>query len=192
MSILIVYESMFGATHTVAEEIATATRHLTPVTVASVQDLSPERLPHSELVILGAPTHSHGLSTPVSREKAALIDLVNDSGLQLEHEENPIGMREWLARAQFPAGSAFAVFDTRIRDPRLLVGSAAHHVARVLRSTGHPLVAPPESFFVMDNHRLEPGERGRAQAWGEFLARNGAPSRPTPGTPESQRDESET
>ncbi|SDZ42638.1 universal stress protein [Herbiconiux ginsengi] len=190
MSTLIVYESMFGATHAVAEEIASGIRRRNDVTVVSVHDLDPEQVPEADLIVLGAPTHVHGLSTPVSRENAALVGLDSYSGLQLEHDQNPIGMAEWLERAQLPADAGFAVFDTRIRGPRLLVGSAAHHVASLLHTRGIDLVAPPTSFFVMDNHRLEPGERERASAWGAEL---GLPQPkpfdavldPTPATPAS-------
>jgi nucleotide-binding universal stress UspA family protein len=171
MSALIVYESLFGATHEVAEEIAAGLRQHKPATVVSVHDLDPEQIPESDLIVLGAPTHTHGLSTPVSRENAALLELDGFSGLQLEHAQNEIGMAEWLERAQFPAGAVFAVFDTRIRGPRLLVGSAAHHLASLLHTSGIELVTPPESFNVMDNHRLEPGERERAREWGTGIER---------------------
>jgi nucleotide-binding universal stress UspA family protein len=39
-------------------------------------------------------------------------------------------------------------------------------MAGLLRKNGRQLVTPPESFHVMDNHRLEPGERERAREWG--------------------------
>jgi nucleotide-binding universal stress UspA family protein len=190
MSALIVYESMFGATHAVAEEIASGIRHRSPATVISVQDLDPEQVPAADLIVLGAPTHGHGLSTPVSRESAALVGLDSYSGLHLEHDQNPIGMAEWLERAQFPGDAVFAVFDTRIRGPRLLVGSAAHHLAGVLRNDGRRLVTAPESFYVMDNHRLEPGERERAREWGTGIVMDqpapfDAAADPVPASPAS-------
>ncbi len=170
MPALIVYESMFGATHAVAEEIAAGLRDRTPATVASVNDLDPEHLPEADLIVLGAPTHGHGLSTPVSRGDAALIGLDSYSGLRLEHDDNAVGMAEWLERAVLPADAVVAVFDTRIRGPRLVVGSAGHHVVRLLRAGGREPVVASESFYVMDNHRLEPGERQRAREWGAALA----------------------
>ncbi|MCS5716555.1 universal stress protein [Herbiconiux sp. CPCC 205763] len=166
MAALVIYESLFGATHEVAEEIAAGLRQNMRATVISLHDLDPDQLPQSELIVLGAPTHTHGLSTPASRENAALLGLDGYSGLQLEHDHAPIGMAEWLEGAEFPADTAFAVFDTRIRGPRLLVGSAAHHLESVLRESGIELLTPPQSFYVMDNHRLEPGERERARSWG--------------------------
>ncbi len=121
--------------------------------------------------MLGAPTHNHRLSTIESRTQAALIALDTFAGVQLDRgESDSIGMREWLSSVSIPAGTCLAVFDTRIRGPRLLIGSAGHNIARILHSAHLDLVAEPMSFYVMENHRLEPGQRSRARQWGNQLA----------------------
>jgi dienelactone hydrolase len=64
-----------------------------------------------------------------------------------------------------------AVFDTRAHKPELLVGSAAHGVARRLQRQGYRLIVEPESFFVQGTPGpLEDGELERAAEWAEALA----------------------
>lgn len=181
MSILIVYESLFGATHEVAEEFAIAARAVTTVEVKAVEDVDPTAIPHAELIVLGAPTHHRGLSTANSRADAELIADDPFSGNHLERDATT-GMREWLGQAVLPAGSVYVAFDTRIRGPRLFVGSAAHRIQAFLDDRRMIVVAPPESFLVMDNNRLEPGERGRAGEWGDRVARTLVPVGATSGT----------
>lgn len=68
--VTIVYESMFGSTRKVAEAIA---RGLGPRTTTRVVRVSeaPDSIVDADLVIIGAPTHAHGLSRPESRAEAA-------------------------------------------------------------------------------------------------------------------------
>jgi hypothetical protein len=62
------------------------------------------------------------------------------------------------------------VFDTRADKPALLVGSAAHGMARRLRHRGYRLVAEPESFFVEGTSGpLEAGELERAAEWAKTV-----------------------
>ena len=175
MSILIVYESLFGATHEVAEEFAIGAGAFTEVSVISVDDIDPAAIPNADVIVLGAPTHSRGLSTASSRAVAALIADDPCSGSRLERDPL-LGMREWLDRAVLPTGSVYATFDTRIRGPRLFVGSAARRIEKVLTRRGLTIAAPPVSFIVMTNHRLEPGERGRAGEWGSRAAQTLLPA----------------
>jgi hypothetical protein len=61
-------------------------------------------------------------------------------------------------------------FDTRLRLPRCLSGSAASGIGRKLRHAGARVVAPGESFFVTRAPALEEGEVERAAAWAASLA----------------------
>ena len=67
---------------------------------------------------------------------------------------------------------AVAAFDTRVRWPKLLSGSAAEGIAKRLTSDGATLIVPPESFIVTTRKPilLEPGELPRATAWAGTLA----------------------
>ena len=87
-----------------------------------------------------------------------------------------IGIREWLAAAgAAPAGVAAAAFDTRIKGPGLLWGSAAKAAAGRLGDQGFRMVAPPESFLLKGptgpvHDVLVAGEIERARRWGAALA----------------------
>src|SRR5262249_53037371 len=124
----------------------------------------PPSLQDIDLVVLGAPTHVHGLSSARSRQAA--LEQHGAGG------EVGIGARGWIDQLPPSGGPAFAVFDTRAHKPVLLVGSAAHGMARRLRRRGYRLAAQPESFFVDGTPGpLEAGELERAAEWGRTLAR---------------------
>jgi Flavodoxin domain len=162
MRSLVVYESWFGNTRRIAEKVAAVLAKEGDVTLVSVDDPIPS-LQGLDLVVLGAPTHVHGLSSKRSREGAF------DQGAE---GWNPgIGARGWIGRLPQGGGPAFAVFDTRAHKSTLLVGSAAHRMAHRLRRRGYELVTEPESFFVEGTPGpLEEGELERAWEWGRTLA----------------------
>jgi hypothetical protein len=161
MKSLVVYESWFGNTQRIAEKIATALVPEGEVEVVTVDDPLPSLI-GVDLVVLGAPTHVHGLSSTRSRKGA--IDQRGDAG------EPGIGARGWVD--QLPACRArLAVFDTRAHKPQLLVGSAAHGLARRVQRRGYQLAGEPQSFFVQGTPGpLEEGELERAWEWGRTLA----------------------
>jgi hypothetical protein len=162
MRSLVVYESWFGNTRLVAEEIAAGLAREGEVDVVSVDEpLAP--LEGVDLLVVGAPTHVHGLSGRRSREAA-----VDQGG----HGEPGIGVRGWIDSLPSGAGGPrAAVFDTRAHKPVLLVGSAARGIARRLRQRGYQLAAEPQSFFVEGTPGpLEEGELERASEWGRTLA----------------------
>jgi hypothetical protein len=116
-----------------------------------------------DLLVVGAPTHVHGLSTGRSRKGA--IEQRGQEG------EPGIGVRGWLDKLPVLGRPAVAVFDTRAHKPELLGGSAAHGIAKRLRKHGYRLTAEPESFFVNGTPGpLEDGELERAAEWGKALA----------------------
>src|SRR3954470_24098776 len=67
MRSLVVYESWFGNTRRIAEEIAAGLAHEGQVDLVTVDDPLPP-LEDVDLLIVGAPTHIHGLSSKRSRE----------------------------------------------------------------------------------------------------------------------------
>jgi len=69
MRTLVVYESWFGNTRRIAEKVAAAIAPESEVELASVDDPVPS-LVRVDLVVLGAPTHVHGLSSARSRQGA--------------------------------------------------------------------------------------------------------------------------
>jgi hypothetical protein len=164
MRILVVFESMFGATEEVAEAIGKGLAVAAPVEVVNVDD-APTDLTGVDLLVVGGPTHVHGMSRPATRKSAA------------EQVDRPTrsetGVREWLdSLGPVPQGLPVAAFDTRIDKSRLLTGAASLGIAKRLRRLGCPTAAPAESFFVGTTPAdagPNPGELDRAEAWGAAL-----------------------
>lgn len=177
MRAVIVYESMFGNTQTIAEAVALGLSiHGIEVVHCEVGQAPPELVEDHDLVVVGAPTHALSLSRTESRASAA------------EQATAPLvspgeGIREWLERLPAGDGRHIATFDTHI-DKRI-PGSASKAARRRLRRLGYRPVAPAESFFVSDMQGpLVDGEVERARAWGVRLAMAiGATGRAEPSNP---------
>ena len=162
MRAVVAYESWFGNTGALAEAVADELRVDHEVTLVSV-DEPPPSLDGVDLVVVGAPTHVHGLSSRLSRRAA-----LDQKG---EEREPGQGARGWLAELPPGEGRRAAAFDTRINKPVVLVGSAARTLVRRLARKGFELAAPAESFFVHDSEGpLEDGELERARAWARRVA----------------------
>jgi hypothetical protein len=91
-----------------------------------------------------------------------------ENEIRLEPSAREDGVREWFTTAGLVATPA-AAFDTRMHGPAVFTGRASVRIARLLRRHGAPLLAPPESFMVSKDNRLDPGEADRARAWGAHL-----------------------
>jgi hypothetical protein len=169
MRALVVYESMFGNTREVAQAVADGVRTRMPVELVEVA-AAPRVIPADvALLLIGSPTHAHGLSNPKSRADAA-----GRAGDKLV--SRGIGLVDWLAVVRPEAGPiATVAFDTRIKGPGLLWGSAAKAATKLLRAPHFSVIAQPVSFLVggptgpMFN-RLDAGERERATTWGASIA----------------------
>jgi hypothetical protein len=175
MDALVVYESMFGNTHAIAEAVATGLRSQHVVTVLPVGSVTQEEVDRAELLVVGGPTHGHGMSRPSTRQGATEQAAKGKDGLELDPGPNEPGVRSWLESTTFRPVAA-AAFDTRVDKPALLTGRASKGIARRLREAGLHLVAPAESFLVDMHNRTEPGELERAEAWGRDVAGNAAAS----------------
>ena len=169
MRAVVVYESMYGNTHQVADAIGAGLGTAFDVDVVPVSQADPELLAGTELVVVGGPTHAHSMSRPGTRKAAAEAGSKPVSGLRIEPDATGPGMREWLGslgRYQVKA----AAFDTRVHAPAALTGRASKGAARLLRAHGFELAAEPESFLVTKQDRLMPGELTRAREWAAKLA----------------------
>ncbi len=168
MRALVVYESMFGNTQSVALAIAAGLRATMQAEAVEVTEASPILAADVELLVVGGPTHAHGLTNPKTRTNAA-----ERAGARLVTRGD--GIREWLdTLVPVPSGLAATAFDTRIKGPELLWGSAAKGAAKRLRALGF-WVLPTASFLVGGPSgdpfdRLPVRELERAKAWGEMLA----------------------
>jgi len=166
MNVEIVYESMFGATRQIAEALAEGMHPAATVTLVNVNDADPT-FPEADLVLVGGPTHVHGMSRHETRDQAVAWSRDPDRHLKLEPGAPGIGIRDWLDGVTGPFGR-FLAFDTRADAARLLSGSAATHIQKQLRRAGGEPIGESESFLVHDNG-LEAGELARARAVGASL-----------------------
>lgn len=171
MRALVVYESMFGNTHAVAQHIAEGIEASGGVTVLAVHDATAEQIASADLVVVGGPTHVHGMSRKTSRSSAVEM-AAKDEALELDPDAYGEGLREWFddLADDVGAGRVAAAFDTRVHGSTMLTGQASKGITKRLRSHGFDLVVEGESFFVDKSNHLEAGEIDRATAWGQQLA----------------------
>jgi flavodoxin len=147
MNALVLYESRFGNTEKIAEAIALTLQVEMPTRLAAVADIDDcaEALEDVDLLVVGGPTHRHGIS-PILHETLACL-----GGRALD-------------------GVRVATFDTKLHGPRLVTGSAATRLARLLRHHGAWIFVPPASFLVEGGEGpLDAGEFEHARAWAQEL-----------------------
>jgi flavodoxin len=148
MKTIVIYDSLYGNTKSVAEAIG---KTLGPDTmIANVKDTIPAMTRGMDLVIVGAPTHG---GRP-SKDMKAFLDNLPPESLK---------------------GIRVAAFDTRssIEDQgafvKMLVnflGYAAKHILKSLEKRGGISVAEPEGFIVQGKEGpLREGELERAAGW---------------------------
>ena len=158
MKALVVYESLFGNTEQVARAVGQGLRRSMEVEVVEVGSAPPLAPEGVDLLVVGAPTHAHGLSRPGTRK-------TEDRG------EPGIGVREWLETVPAAPGASVAAFDTRFHKPRWITGSAARSIAARFAKQGCRTIAEPESFFVAGTQGpLRERELLRAARWGVALS----------------------
>jgi hypothetical protein len=169
MRAVVVYESMYGNTHTVAEAIGAGLGGTMTVEVVSVHDATTDVLAGADLLVVGGPTHVHSLSRATTRASAIAEAAKPGHDLDLDPDAEGDGLREWFDTAG-PLAPRAAAFDTRIDVPAAMSGRASKGIGKRLRKHGCTLVAAPESFLVTKDSRLEPHEAERATAWATSLA----------------------
>jgi flavodoxin len=143
MNTLVVYDSKYGNTERIAEAIALTLQEALPTRLASIEEIDDceEWLRGIDLLVVGGPTHRHGISDPLKTPLACLGD-------------RALG------------GLRVAVFDTRVHGARLITGSAAAGLAKLLRHRGAWVVVPPASFIVGGTEGpLGEGELEHAREW---------------------------
>ena len=169
MRALVVYESMFGNTHVVADHIGEGLRSRCETTVLPVSEATPEQIAAADLLVVGGPTHVHGMTSTTSR-RSAVEQAAKDDDLELDPDAEGPGLRDWFDELPKRDGRRAAAFDTRIDAAAALTGRASKGISRRLRSHGFELVATPQSFLVDKHNHLLDGEAARATEWGTALA----------------------
>jgi Flavodoxin len=178
MKITIVYESMFGNTHEVAQAIGDGVRDAQPdadVECLPVGDASPELIKSTDLLVVGGPTHIRGMTSGFSRKMGVSgeekAEAKGEPTHELEEDAEGPGVREWFdSLPEIEDNGHAAAFDTRLGSA--MAGGAARGIARRLRRHGYHLVSDPEGFVVEDAYGpLRAGETDRAKEWGAQLVR---------------------
>jgi len=168
MNVLVVYESSYGNTHRIADAIGEGLGATHTVTVVPVAKVTKVLLDRVDLVVVGGPTHIHGMSRTATREKAADAAHQSGSSLVLDADEGP-GLRDWFADLP-PINAYGAAFDTRFNASPLLTGRASKGISKQLRQHGFDEIAEPMSFLVTKESQLDTGQLDAAHRWGELLA----------------------
>ena len=161
MKAVVVYESLWGNTATVARAIAGGIGPDTPA--LSTAEATAERVADADLIVAGAPVFAFHLSSDRSRE-----DIRRNPPKGPAPDFSHPSMRSWLDA--LPAGSGrSAAFDTQAKGP---FGKGAPAIAEALEAKGYERLAEPHGFVVKGKTGpLRDGELERARAWGAELAR---------------------
>jgi len=170
MRTVIIYESLYGNTLRVAEELASVAREYGEVDLVPAEEAGPEVTMGAGLVLIGGPTHLHGMSHRATRQGGA-ADAAAPAAAPTVGQRPPgidaagAGLREWFHRVDRVHGTRAAAFDTRLDGPELLTGRASLGISRRLRHHGFTEVAAPRSFLVDKHNELLDGEVARARDW---------------------------
>ncbi|MCG9479613.1 MAG: flavodoxin family protein [Actinomycetia bacterium] len=141
MTTLVVYDTTYGNTKTIAEAVARGLG--AGASSVSVSDFKPGMLSGVDVLVTGAP-----------------IIAWRPSG----------GMKKFLSKLSPGqlSGVKAACFDTRIKTK--LSGDAAHKMAKVLKKAGADLIVDPEAFIVRGKEGpLAEGEEERARKWADQI-----------------------
>jgi hypothetical protein len=170
--VLVVYESMYGNTHAVADAIGVGLRTALGddgmVEVVSVHDAGPAVVVGADVLVVGGPTHAHGISRASTRASAITDATKPEPPLELDPDAEGDGLREWFDGLGEVDARA-AAFDTRVDMAVAFTGRASKGIAKRLKRHGCELVAEPESFLVTKDTHLEPHEVEHATKWGAAL-----------------------
>ncbi|MGZ6839856.1 MAG: flavodoxin family protein, partial [Frankiaceae bacterium] len=95
MRAIVVYESIYGNTHTVADHIAAGLRPTFDVTVVPVGEATRELVSEADLLVVGGPTHAHGMTRRGTRKSGVDAGLKSDD-LSVDPDAEGPGLRDWL------------------------------------------------------------------------------------------------
>ena len=168
MRALVVYESMYGNTHVIASNIADGLRAAHEVTLVPVARATADLVAQADLLVVGGPTHMHGLSTSSSRQLAVKTAARSARRRPLDPDAAGPGLRDWFGRLAGRRALA-AAFDTRLVGIPVFTGRASRGIGRLLKRHGYFLVVPAESFLVSRENLVVDGETSRARRWGVAL-----------------------
>ena len=144
MKTLVVYDSLYGNTKTIAQAIGDAIPD--EVEVLHVGEANASGLDAYDLLVVGAPTHA----AKPSPDMQGFLDQIQARALE---------------------GVKVAAFDTRMTSKLITIfGTAAPKIAKALKEKGGTLVGEPIGIYVKGGEGpLKDGEVERAAAWAKGL-----------------------
>lgn len=153
MRALIVYDSTFGNTRSLAEAMQQALGE--ECRALAVAEIQPSDLEAADLLIVGSPTQG-GRPTPATMR---FLRGITPGSARFTHMA---AFDTRLARAEQHVG---------LRLLMLVIGFAAPRIARELEARGGDMAAPPEGFIVDGKEGpLRSGEQERARVWAKWVA----------------------
>ena len=163
MKAIVVYESYWGNTASVARAIAEG---IGPDAKAmSTAEAKGDALAGVGLVVAGSPIVAFALPTEKARNAMAAKPGKAPAPPDLSHPS----LRSWLESLPKGNGCA-AAFETGFK---LSPGGAAATILKMLKGSGYEPVAKKERFLVKGSYGpLREGELERAKAWGAELAKS--------------------
>ena len=146
MNALVIYDSQFGNTERIARAITSMLSEFGQARATCIDPTQPVDFQGVDLLIIGCPTQA---KRPTPAMQSFLVNV------------SPTSL----------SGLAVACFDTRIRGPLWMWGSAARVIDTKLREMGALPALPPESFLVTLTNPplLVNGEFERAAKWARIL-----------------------
>jgi hypothetical protein len=154
MTAIVLYESVYGNTQAIAEAIADGLGAPAVTTEQASADAG-----GADLLVVGGPTHVHGVASPRTLQAGAG-----------QSELHGPALRDWLDALPRASSARAAAFDTRLDKAQWLTGAASRGLAKRLGRHGFTVVSTA-SFLVTDGEGpLVEGELERARQWGAELA----------------------
>jgi len=175
MRTLVVYESLFGNTHHIAQAIGAglAENPGMEADVVAIDDASTGLLSTADLVVVGGPTHVHGMARSSTREQGAEKERAKavrgEPAHELDDQACGDSLRHWFEGLGKHQSGPAAAYDTRLSAPTMVTGQASHGIRRRLRHHGWTVDVDPESYLVDKENELLDGELERAHTWGREL-----------------------
>ena len=159
MKALVVYDSVFGNTEKIAQEIGAALGAPDDAKVVKVPDVSADALTGVDLLVLGSPTRAFK-ATPAAMTWVKALPAGKLSGVKVAAFDTRIAVAD--------TKSGFLKFMVSI------FGYAAKPILNALKNKGGQAVAEPGGFIVMDSEGpLKEGELERAAVWAKQAATSG-------------------
>jgi flavodoxin len=156
MNVLVIYDTVFGNTEKIAQQIGSGMQSKAFVQVVKVNDVTPAQIQETDYLIIGSPTRGFKATEGIN-ELVKGLTLAQLEGKQIAVFDTRLDLQE--------TKSAFARFMIKTG------GFAANKMAKELKKNSIELSKEPEGFLVFGEkgENMVAGEPERAAGWGKNL-----------------------